>query len=337
MNYKMKIFLTFSASLFIIACNEAPKEKSADLNSKAKIIKVDSELIQLNQSINSFPSNPGFFNKRALYFLRKKETEKAYEDLKYVFTLDSFNAEYYNTLADYHIQNGEPGKAEFVLNKSMKLNPNSFSNRIKMGELYYLGKKYKLAFKYLNEGLKINKYVAKAYYLKGLCFKEMGALVEANSNFQTAIEQDPDYYEAYIELALHNFRDKFFLSKQYYTSALRVRPNSVEALYGLGFIYQSEGKYEKAQNYYQEVLKTDSNNLDALYNLSVVFYGKERMDSSVIYIEKVLTIAPNKAEAIALKAWCKKSEGKNAEAKELFLKALQISPNLEMAKEGLKN
>ena len=47
--------------------------------------------------------------------------------------------------------------------------------------------------------LKIDETIAKGYFLKGMCYKESGDTTRAISSFQTACEQDNQYYDAYVE------------------------------------------------------------------------------------------------------------------------------------------
>ena len=58
-------------------------------------------------------------------------------------------------------------------------------------ELHYLYRKHEESLKDLNNVLRVDPYEAKAYYFKGLNFKELGDFEKAVSQFQTTVEQDP--------------------------------------------------------------------------------------------------------------------------------------------------
>lgn len=294
------------------------------------------EEIELTKKIQSSPSNPSFYNDRAKYYIRQKKYDDAWNDLKVVFTLDSTNSKFYNTLADYHTMQAEPRKAELALQRALQINPKSVTNLLKLAELYYFGKKRELSFKYINEALRINKYEAEAYYLKGMNYKEMKDTNRAISGFQTAIEQNPDYYDAYIQLALIHTAQKNKLAIDYYTSALKVKPNSTEALYGRGYFYQSSGANAKALADYKKITELEPANYNAWYNTGVVFYNENKADTALMNFNKAIKSDAQHAEAYAMRGLCSEALGKKEEAASDYELALNLKPELAMAREGLR-
>jgi len=55
---------------------------------------------------------------------------------------------------------------------------------------------------FADELLRINKNNADAYFFKGMIFKSLEMKNKSISNFQTCVEQDPTYYNAYMQLGL---------------------------------------------------------------------------------------------------------------------------------------
>lgn len=330
----------FSFFLLTIACkNNSNNKNSPDADTLKHQVEKDNrpiELIELSKKIESSPANASFYNERAKYYIRQRKMEDALNDLRVVFTLDSMNTEYYNTLADYHIILGEPANAEQALMKALRINSRNTNNLLKMAELYYIGKKTKLSFQYINQALKINKYEAKAYYLKGMNYKDLKNEELAEASFQTAIEQNPDYYDAYIQLALFALNKNKKTALEYYNSALRVKPQSTDAMYGRAFIYQDMEEFDKALSEYREILHIEPQNSNASFNSGVIYYNRKRIDSAMTMFNESLKNNPNRAESYAWLGLCKKKQNKTAEAKEYFQTALKINPDLKIAGEELK-
>jgi len=80
--------------------------------------------------------------------------------------------------------------------------PENTDGLLKLGELYFFVKQYENAFAKINQALKINENLAKAYYLKGNIYKEIGDTAKAISSLETAIEQDNKNYGAFLDLGL---------------------------------------------------------------------------------------------------------------------------------------
>ncbi|MFK5173600.1 tetratricopeptide repeat protein, partial [Propionibacterium freudenreichii] len=71
---------------------------------------------------------------------------------------------------------------------------------LKLSEIALLLKDYANSIKYANDALKIDVFNPTAYFLKGMTYKYGKDTNNAISSFQTAIEQDNQYYKAFVEL-----------------------------------------------------------------------------------------------------------------------------------------
>ena len=70
--------------------------------------------------------------------------------------------------------------------------------------------------------MRVDPYEVKAYYFKGLNFKEIGDFEKAISQFQTTVEQDPYHIDAYEQLAfVYAYLDNP-LAELYFDNALAV-------------------------------------------------------------------------------------------------------------------
>src|SRR5690606_14123540 len=99
---------------------------------------------------------------------------------------------------------------------------------------------------YINKSLKIDKLIAKGYFLKGKVYSETGDTTRAISSFVTATEQDNKYEDAFYDLGIIYAARKNPLALEYYQSVLQINPNNYEAKYARTKFLQDIGKIDEA-------------------------------------------------------------------------------------------
>jgi tetratricopeptide (TPR) repeat protein len=345
MNSKLKsistnIALVILATLAFGACKEAEVKAvetvTTDSVHQVSGERISEELAALNQKIKSSPTNPGFYNERAGYYLKHKEYDLAYEDLRFGFTIDSVNMSLFSTMADYHILKSEPGLAKAALEKALSINPKSVQTYVKLGEVYYLARKYDNAFKSINDGLKIDKYYADGYFWKGMIYKDKGDIALAMSNFQTSVEQNPDNYKAYMQLGLLALEERKPAAAEYFSSAIRLQPRSIEAWYGRGYFYQLTNEYDKAIKDYTAILEIDPSYASAHYNLGIVHYALRVIDEAYKNFDRAIKYNNRYAEAYYMRGLCEEAKGKDEAALADFEYSLSLRPDYQLALMGIE-
>jgi tetratricopeptide (TPR) repeat protein len=78
----------------------------------------------------------------------------------------------------------------------MDIEPKNDSLKVLAGQYRLYVKDYDQSLKYLNEALKLDVFNARAYFLKGIVYKEKKDINKAISSLQTAVEQYPEFYDA---------------------------------------------------------------------------------------------------------------------------------------------
>jgi tetratricopeptide (TPR) repeat protein len=140
--------------------------------------------------------------------MQRMDVANAMLDMEKVMSMDTTKADYFLTLADVHLGASKPGKSKAALEKCLSLDPKNKLAYEKLAELYFLVQQYKESLANLDEVLKLDITNPKAYFMKGMCYRDLGDTTKAISSFQTAIEQKPEYYEPYMQLALiHHARN----------------------------------------------------------------------------------------------------------------------------------
>ncbi len=291
----------------------------------------------LNEQIKGDPNNPNLLYERSRIYYNQKILDKSMEDIQKALSIDSSQATYFLHYSDVLYAVNKISEAKRAIQKSLELDPKSREANAKMGELHYYLKDYQTAFRYLDEALRIDPYFAKAYFLKGMCFKENGDTTLAISSFRTCVEQDPDYFHAYMQLGNIMAAQDNPMAVDYYTNALRVNGMMIEAYYALGYFYQEHGDPEQAIEVYDDLLQIDPRNAPTKHNIGYIYLFKlNDPGKAVNYFTDALLDDQRLVNAYYHRGYAYEKLGKKDLAIKDYKKALELYPEFDLAKERLR-
>lgn len=322
------------------SCKPSPEmsvEDNARTDSLMNVLN-SPELKSINQKLLHNPNDAHLYIERAKLYLQLKQLEEAINDTRRALSIDTTNADFYLTQADIFFAANETRNAKEVLEKIVKKFPENTDGLLKLAELLYFVKQYDKAFANINKALKLDETIAKAYYLKGSMYKELGDTTKAVSSLETAIEQDNRHYGAFLDLGLIYAARKNTLAFEYYDNALAIKPLSTEALYAKAKLLQDLDKVEEAIGYYQRILTIDSLHTYSLYNLGALELNfKKNTTKAATFFTKAITINPTYAEAYFARGVCYQELKENQKAYQDYNTCLQLKPNYGPAVEGLNS
>ena len=328
----MKNTFFFVALLFLVACSETKPNQVKD-QSKAEFSKLDS----LNELIRDKPNELSLFLERAKISRDSLDLNSAYQDIDIVIGMDSSNAMAYLLKAQFLFDEGKIKTSHTAVTKSLSLDDNSIEGYTLLSKIYLLVKNHEESILAADEVLKRDLYNAQAYYLKGFNFKEAGYTTKAVSSFLTATEQDPDYYEAWMELGMLFGLTRHPNTEFYYDNALRIQTESTEALYNQALFFQEAGKEEDAIQNYRLMNALDSTDYRPFYNIAYVFLvKKEQYDSAGYYFQESLKLNGENPDAYYNLGLSQELEGNMSEAINSYRKALEVLPNHDLAARALQ-
>jgi tetratricopeptide (TPR) repeat protein len=328
-----KIALIIFGFAFFLSCqsNQTQSDTKA-FSFVPDSVKIDS----LSQMIQKNPRTANLYSQRAQLLLAKGNLTQAMLDLKMANQLDSLNPEYYCQLADYFLQLGKSEMVNKILLKGDKLIPQNRDILYRLGNLNFYIQDYRKAMDYLNQANEVDRFYAPAFFSKALIFKETGDTARAIISFQIAVEREPDYYDAYMQLGLLYAEQNDSLAIAYYNNALRIIPDSYEAQYARAMFYQQSKQFEQAIQHYKQMLTEQSGNLPFVhYNLGyieMVYYGnyieaKARFDTTLMIKQY--------PEALYNRGFCAEKLGDTSAALADYKQALASNPKFELAQKGL--
>ena len=320
--------LIFSSIIFLFSCSE----RNISSNEPSSISDLSKALLEQ-------PNDTALLIERRNRFIESGELEKAIIDQQQLFAIDTSNLNYRYDLADLYFEL-YPSNPIYI-SKSLALISDNYTIFPPMlllrAKLYYVLQNYSQSLKDINTYLPSYPFDAEAYFFKGLNYKDMGDLEMAQSQFQTAVEQDPNYVESYEQLAfIYSFKGDS-LAKYYFKNALIADSSLLSSWYNLGMYCQNRGDFYNAKQSYYGMLRRDSLNKDANYNLGYISLVDGNYESAIQYFS--LVISQNRAYASAFfsRGLAYKFAGNNDLARKDFEMAVELSPKFKEAKDELQS
>jgi tetratricopeptide (TPR) repeat protein len=199
---------------------------------------VKDSLAILNDSIRLDPNNLDLYHQRSLYYLGKGDMNAALADINRVIAIDSSNTKFLLTGADIHFFMNKIQRADQLLKRAAETEPTNVDVLLKLAQLHFYLKRYDEEIAVLDNVIDLDRRNAQAYFMRGMVAKEKGDTSGAMREMQLAVQMDPDYYNAYIQMGVISASQGNPMAIDFYRNALQVQPTSIEALYNLGMYYQ---------------------------------------------------------------------------------------------------
>jgi tetratricopeptide (TPR) repeat protein len=327
----VKAVLYSSAIVSLFSC--AGKKQADDKSVK----NANPESVEaLTAKIAADPKDANLYYLRAKAYVDKRDMPMAYTDIAKALSIDSLKPNYYLTLSDVYFSSVQTRKAKAALEKCISLDKNNVDANLKMAELLMYVKENEQSITYVDKVLKLDVHNPKAYFIKGMNFKELKDTNKAISSFQTVVEQNPDYYNAYMQLAVLYGRKKNPIALQYISTALKLNPKSIEALYTRAMFFQSIRKFADAKQNYKLILTIDPAYKNAYYNQGYICMMYENnLDEAIDFFGKAINADESFAKAYYMRGLCYEYKGNKTQAKLDYRKSYDLDPNSQEVQKKL--
>ncbi|MBC2695193.1 MAG: tetratricopeptide repeat protein [Desulfobacteraceae bacterium] len=208
-----------------------------------------------------------------------------------------------------------------------------------LGEAYMQQKDFSSA---LREFLKAEKLYSRDPYLQndfGLVYMAKGRLDLAIKHFKKAVKIKPDYAPAINNLGTAYLAKKEWAVaiacfKKIIDDILYTTPHF--PLTNLGWAYYNKQEYEVAKKYYSDALKMEPNFIIALRGIGRTYIALGRAADAVAMLEKAVKKYPRSAESYfyLAKAYSLSHEYKKAVS--AYNKVVELAPDSAIAREAQK-
>jgi tetratricopeptide (TPR) repeat protein len=352
--YKLSFLLLFQY-FFVFCDSEKAKKEEAVVDEFVTEYDGVTTLDELNNEIIQNPESPNVYLKRAYYYKNIYDFENALADVNRALKLAGDVAAVNYAKADILFiaggveQNVERyEQSEIYLNETLKIDSTFLEAHILLARLNIGKPNLEKAMLNVQAALKINEQYAPAYFWKGMIYEDLGNLDLAKQSYQTCIERDANYFDAYHHLGILLTHTLDKNAVVYFDKALEINPNSIEVLRNKGLYLKDVDKYDEAIECFNTILNLDPKFSESYYNIGVVYIAAYRDDmeqfskDTTIQVamenfEKAIQIDPQYPDALYNLGHLYKFKGDKKTAKNYFLQVLTIMPQHEMALEALQD
>ena len=346
---KKLLFISF----FIIGCSSNNNDKFIVFENKP--LKVNSnqydELHEIDKEIINNPKSPNVYLKRALYHQNKRNFSSALDDINRALSItpDLSFLKYHKAsilyeLAVFNQDISLIDESKIYLDNCIKEDPEIISARLLRAKIFLFEKKTEEAIKLANQVLKIDKRIAEAYFIKGMVYHFLGNSNLASSSYQTAIEVDPNYFDAYIHLGMLSESLENDIAIDYYNSAIEINSSSIEAHRNKALYYHFNENYPEARKAFKFIVQIDSNFEETYFNIGNTFLGEYNisnnnsiLDSALIYYQKATHLNSFYVQAIHNIGICYEIKNDLVKAKSCYVKAIEIDNNYNPSLKALNS
>jgi tetratricopeptide (TPR) repeat protein len=228
------------------------------------------ELAKIYREIEKNPTNANLYLELSRYYTDVQVLDSALNNALIAIRLDPNNSDMYVVVSDIYLLMQYFDNAEEMLERAIALDNKNNEAYLKLGGLYCGQGNYAQSEKILIKAIQLQSHNPKAYFILARNFQDKGDTVSAIRSYLVAAEQDPDYFEAYLELGVLYHYKHNRLAIDYYNNALNVQPNNVHVLYDLAMFYQETEDYDKALEKYRMILQIEPNHRNSLHNMGWV-------------------------------------------------------------------
>jgi tetratricopeptide (TPR) repeat protein len=294
----------------------------------------------LDRLVALYPDSILLLIKRGQREMKAYHFDNALADAARAFRLDSNNLDARELFAD--VLNNKPDRSltmdvsaaqrhyRFIL----KNRPKSPKTLVSLASTYSQQMDFETSFKHINQALRINKRYRDAYILKGSNYLFLDKRDLAKSSYETAVQQDPKFFEAYIMLGSLYQGDNDSICLEYYKTAVSLKPRNPDVLFTLAYGYQVFNKTAKALPLYRKMIQLDTSYYQALNQIGVIKqYNYNQIDSAIYYYNSALRTEPRFVEAWHNLGVCYEEKGDITRALQSYAKALKYNPEFKLSRE----
>jgi tetratricopeptide (TPR) repeat protein len=315
------------ALLLTYGCGNDEPGNISEEDTSASILESDSVSFY-EQGILDNHNSPTPYWDRAGWHLRNGRITEGLNDLDLSIGADSTYGPAWSAKADalYLLQKFDPCIKH--LDICLDYAPDYIPCKLRRAEMYIHLKQYELAFGLLNDALRLDKQLHEAYWMKGTIYREVGDMEKALSSFQTAVEVNPEFFDGYITLGIAHASQNNPLAVDYYNSAIRIRPRSVEARYNLAIYHQENGNLEDALALYGDILDIDTLNASAAFNSGYIHleYQQDYVNAELWFTEAI-TRLPYYHQAFFNRGLARESQNNLEGALSDYNETLKLKPD----------
>ena len=331
-------YLVFLIPFFFLSCggSDSVKPTTKDLDS----------LLML------YPDSVDLIIRHGNKMLKDLKFDKAMADGAKAFRLDSNNVDARLLFAE--VLNNRPERtmtdvaaAQRHYKVIVKKDPKNKKALVALASTFSQQMDFDQSFQYINQALKIDSRYRDAYVMKGsnyLMLSKMNPEKDGKpgkkymdltkSSYETAVQQDPSFFEAYLMLGSLYQAEENKICLEYYKTAVDLQPKNPDVLFSLAYAQQVFEQPDEALKLYRKMIILDTSYYQALNQIGVIKqHNYKDIDSAIYYFNSAIQTEPMFVEAWHNLGTCYEEQGDITRALQSYAKALKYNPEFTLSRE----
>ena len=138
----------------------------------------------------------------------------------------------------------------------------------------------------------------KSHFELGVEHNNNGKLVESEQAFLKALELNPTYLSAWVNLGyVQTELKKYAAAQATLSQALKIDSRSEEAYCNLGVSFLRMGQFQRAEAAFRQAISCDSKYVNAYSNLGITLAKMGRLSESALIFHRIKELLPMSIEA----------------------------------------
>ena len=281
------------------------------------------------------PNDPTLYAQRGALYYENEGYDEAIQDLNKALSYDSTNVTYMHLLADAYLDYYQSYHAISTMKKAAALYPKRIPTLLKLCEFQLILQQYEESIHTINNILKIQPLNADAFFMLGLNFKELGDTDRAINSFQTAVENDPDLIDAWINLGQLHAQKKSKLAAVFFDNALKIEPNNTNALHAKAAYLHESDQLQAALATYRQLNIIDPTYEEGFFNTGIIYLEMDSLKKAYTHFDLAAKTSPTYILAYYYRGLTQEKMGHTTTAQQDYQQALRLNPEFERAKVAL--
>jgi len=325
----------FLLSASFTTCEDDPSKEAPATDKAPKT--GNAALEELSQKIAAKPADANLYAARAGIYNEIGGQDEAIADLQKAIALDSLNPTYYHALADIYLDYFKSRQALETMKKAAAVFPKRIPTLLKLSEFQWILKQYNDALFTLERIRAIDPQNAEMFFLFGNVFKEMGNAKRAINAFQSAVENDPDLVDAWINLGQLWSEKGEPIAEKFFDNALRVDSNNIEAIVAKAYyLANKKNDLPGAVKLYKKINVIDPQKEEGYYNLGLLYLDMDSLERAYQSFDLAVKVNPTFIMGYYYRGVAAEMKGDLANAKTNYEDVLNFAPDYEKAKKALE-
>ncbi len=332
----IKPFL-FSSAVFALAVWGAScgRDKPTDRPEQD----IDPVLSQLNTLVEQNPKSDSFRYLRAEYYYNLEAYDEALLDLNAAMQLDSMQPRNYHLLADVLLDYGRPNdsrRAIVVMEDAVRKFPDRIPTLLKLSEFHLIVQQHGEALKALDQILRRDPQNSEAYYMAGRVALDKGDTLNAIASMRQSLLLDAENVDGWLMLGRMLTNRKDPQAVQCFDNALRIDPESLEALEYKAAFFKRMGRFDEAFTIYRDIIMKNPYYANAFFDMGAIYLEMDSLEQAYKHFDMAVKSDPLFVKAYYYRGVANELSGKTDAALADYSQANRMSPNYPEAKEALE-